>query len=135
MDVNDYIVRDSSIYANPSAFALEQRKDCSLKIGMIRDVIEIKEGLDIAYVVETWLGGKYAAVQCTRATRFGGRYNYEEITYRGFEPDDSNASDGLFDYKPGDMVLIAYLMGDSREGIILSCINHPGRKKLFKVRC
>jgi hypothetical protein len=129
--VNDYIVKDSSIYQDYESYALENSSDASLKIGVIRDIVEI-DGPDIAYIVETWLGGKWTPVQCTRATRFGGVYNYEEITYRGFKPEDSNASDGMMDFKPGDTVLIAYLLGDSREGIIINCINHPGRPKLFK---
>lgn len=129
--MKDYIVKDSSIWQNQESFAVEQKSDCSLKIGVVRDIIEIN-GPDIAYIVEVWLGGKYTPIQCTRATRFGGAYNYEEFTYRGMKPDNSAASDGLFDYKKGDVVLVAYLYGDSREGIIVNSINHPARKRLFK---
>jgi len=128
--MKDYIVRDSSIWQDDSAMAAEQKSDCSLKVGVVRDIVEIK-GPDIAYIVEVWIGGKYTPIQCTRATKFGGVYNYEEYTYRGMEPDDSQASDGLFDYKKGDTVLVVYLYGDSREGIIISCINHPARARLF----
>jgi hypothetical protein len=130
--MDDYIIRDSSVWENSSAMAADYKTDCSLKIGVVRDVVEI-QGPDIAYIVEVWVGGKYSPIQCTRGTRFGGIYNYEEFTYRGFEPDGSQASDGLFDYKKGDTVLVAYLYGDSREGIIINCINHPGRPKLFDI--
>lgn len=128
--MKDYIIKDSSIWQDDGAFSVEKNLDCSLKIGVVRDIVEI-DGPDIAYIVEVWLGGKYTPIQCTRSSRFGGVYNYEEFTYRGMEPDDSSASDGLFDYKKGDVVLIAYLYGDSREGIIINGINHPARPRLF----
>ncbi len=130
--MKDYIIRDSSIWQDDDSYSVEQNSDCSLKIGIVRDIIEIT-GPDIAYIVEVWLGGKYTPIQCTRSTRFGGAYNYEEFTYRGMEPDDSDGSDGLFDYKKGDAVLVAYLYGDSREGIIISGINHPARPRIFDI--
>lgn len=130
MNNDDYIVKDSSIWQDDGSFALENSKDTELKIGIVRDTIEIN-GPDVAYIVEVWLGGKYTPIQCTRSSRFGGVYNYEEFTYRGMEPDESSASDGLFDYKKGDCVLVAYLYGDAREGIIINGINHPGRKRIY----
>lgn len=129
-NTNDYIIRDSSVYANSDAHSLVQSSDPSLKIGVVRDVVELT-GPDIAYIVEVWVGGKYTPVQCTRAARFGGVYNYEEVTHRGFTPDETIGSDGLFDFKQGDIVLIAYINGISGEGIIINAINHPGRPRLF----
>lgn len=130
MDVNDYIVRDSSIWQNDESYALENKSDASLKIGVVRDTVVTKND-EISYIVEVWLGGKNTPIQCARTSRFGGIYNYEEFTHRGFKPDDTMGSDGLIDFKQGDLVLVAYLFGDSREGIIVGGINHPGRARVF----
>jgi hypothetical protein len=130
MEPNDYIVKDSSIWNDQDSFSLENSKDSSVKIGIVREVVFLNEK-DIAYIVEVWLGSRYTPVQCVRTSRFGGLYNYEEFTYRGFTPGDSNAADGLLDYKSGDVVLIAYMGGDSREGVIITSFNHPGRSRNF----
>jgi hypothetical protein len=67
-------------------------------------------------------------------TRFSGAFNYEEYRLRpwvkkfstGLLP--SAASDKL-DLRAGDMVLVAYIEGQSREGVILGGLNHPARKE------
>lgn len=128
MSTNDYIVKDSSIYRDAKSFNLENYKDCSVKIGIVRDIVNIKD-VDIAYIVEVWLNSKYTPVQCVRTSRFGGVYNYEEYNYRGFNPGEDVSADGLLDYKAGDVVIIAYVDGDSRDGVILGCLNHPGRQR------
>jgi len=128
--INDYIVPDSSIYEDNDSYALENRADATLKVGVVRDTV-ITKGGDVTYIVEVWLGGKYTPIRCVRTSRFGGIYNYEEFTHRGFEPDGTSGSDGLMDHKQGDIVLVAYLLGDSREGAIVGSFNHAGRPRRF----
>jgi hypothetical protein len=126
----DYIIKDSSMYVDANAHRLQSVKNSSVKVGIVRDTISLDDQ-DIAYIVEVWLGTRYTPVQCVRSCRFGGIYNYEEFTYRGFTPGDSSAADGYLDYKAGDVVVIAYIDGDSRDGVILGSFNHPGRTRNF----
>jgi hypothetical protein len=125
---NDYIKADSSIpkHRDLESFALDNPQDPILKIGTVQSVVEFKG--DLLYNVEVWLGGKWTAVQCTRTSRFGGIYNYEEYTHRGFI---ELGQYGRFDFKAGDHVLIAYVGGSSLTGAIVGCLNHPGRPRKF----
>jgi len=130
--MDDYIVKDSSIWVKPAAHVIRDNPDATIKLGIVRETVTIDKDKDISYIVDVWLGGKYTPIQCFRTSKFGGIYNYEEFTHRGFELDGSPSADSIMDYKQGDCVIVAYLMGDSREGVILAAINHPGRPKLFK---
>ena len=131
--MDDYIVKDSSVWPNSIATAGIHNQDMSVKLGMVREnyLVENEDGsIETRYVVEVTGGSKGSfPVQCIRGSRFGGIYNYEEYTLRGFDPGQDSASYGIYAIRPGDMVVVAFFHGDSREGIILTHVNHTGRKE------
>jgi hypothetical protein len=128
--MGDYIIRDSSIWDDPKSTSLLYGKDCAVRIGVVRDEIFLTDAGTTRYKVEVWDNGISIPVSCIRTARFGGIYNYEEYTHRGFVPGTSDAST-VRNLMPGDQVIVAYLNGNSREGVILGCINHFGRKEVI----
>ena len=130
--MQDYTVRDSSIWANNTSKQLQYTRDMSVKLGVVRNnfLIERKGGeTETRYTVEVHGESGSFPVICIRGSRFGGIYNYEEYTQRGFTPGESPASKGIPDILSGDLVVVAFFYGDSREGVILTNINHRGRKE------
>jgi len=131
--MEDYIVKDSSIWQNTEANVSVFDQDMGIKIGMVREnfLIENEDGsIETRYMVEVHGGRKGSfPVKCIRGSRFGGIYNYEEYTHRGFNPGQDSTSYGIFAIRPGDMVVVAFFHGDSREGVILTHVNHTGRKE------
>jgi hypothetical protein len=70
-------------------------------------------------------------------TKWGGAFNFEEYRVRPWVGKVSSglmapASADKFDLRAGDVVLVAYLEGQSREGVILGGLNHPARKEKTK---
>lgn len=126
--MGDYIIRDSSIWDDPKSTALLYGKDCAVRIGVVRDEIFLTSAGTTRYKVEVWDNGVSIPVACIRTARFGGIYNFEEYTHRSFVPGTSDSST-VRNLQPGDQVIVAYLGGNSREGVILGCINHFGRKE------
>jgi hypothetical protein len=91
----------------------------------------------LIYIVEVLVNGKQVPVSCTTMVKWGGAHNFEEQTLRpwlnGFPAGAlSPASAGNYVARSGDMVLVAYLNGQSREGVILGGISHNARKKRLK---
>lgn len=126
--MSDYIIKDSSIWDDPKSTSLLYGKDCAVRIGVIRDEIFLTSAGTTRYKVEVWDNGVSIPVSCIRTSRFGGLYNFEEYTHRGFTPGTNDAST-VRNLQPGDQVIVAYLNGNSREGVILGCVNHFGRKE------
>ncbi len=131
--MDDYIVKDSSVWQDTQAHSSVFNQDMGIKIGMVREnfLIENEDGsIETRYMVEVHGGRKGSfPVKCIRGTRFGGVYNYEEYTHRGFDAGQDSSSYGVFAIRPGDMVVVAFFHGDSREGVILTHVNHTGRKE------
>jgi hypothetical protein len=127
----DYIVRDSSLYQDPDVFSVYDRRDSAIRVGIVREERETSEGTT-RYIVEVFIGGNQVPVSCTLMTRFGGIFNYEEFRVRpwlktstgGMLPPSTASS---YDLRSGDTVLVAFVDGKSREGVILGGIKHPGR--------
>ena len=131
--MDEYIVNDSSIFLDQNQYSALNKTNSSLKTGQIIKVTKRTEKNDLVYIVEVFVSGIKIPIACTRMFRFGGIYNYEEYTYRPFNgsPEDTGTiSDET--YKPGDVVIVAFLDGDSREGVILGGLTHPGRKNQIK---
>lgn len=126
----DYIIRDSSIWEDPRSTSLLYGKDCAVRIGVVRDEVFVTTEGKTRYAVEVWDNGRNIPIACIRTSRFGGIYNYEEYTHRGFTPGTSDAS-AVRSLEPGDHVIVAYLGGQAREGVILGSINHTGRKEVI----
>lgn len=129
--MEDRIIKDSSIYRDQDAFQGWHRQNLQLNIGQVSKVERIEEE-DITktvYVVDVYDSTNILPIRCVRMSKFGGVYNFEEVTYRPFNGDGDVASDGPYDIKAGDIVVVGYLAGDDREGIILGCIRHPAREE------
>ena len=132
----DYSVRDSSIYQDPYTHKAFNEYDHSIRIGMVREEITLSDGTT-KYLVEVASGGRQIPVSCFLLTKWGGVYNFEEYRVRpwvrkfptGFLPP---ASAGLYEYRAGDVVLVAYMEGQGREGVILGGLKHPARDEITK---
>lgn len=126
----DYTIRDSSLYSDYDSTSLLYEKDTSVRVGTIRSEVYLKDFQETRYTVEVWDNGVIVPVSCIRTSRFGGLYNYEEYTHRGFIAGDSAAST-IRELQPGDQVVVAFLNGDSREGIIIGSVPHLGRREVI----
>jgi len=127
-----YTISDSSVHRNKASFSALHDKDTSIKLGVVREntVIEDNGILETRYMVEIYDGKRgFTAVPCIRGSRFGGVYNYEEYTLRGFDVGKDSTSYGSPSLCPGDTVVVAYFQGDSSQGVILTCLNHRGRQE------
>lgn len=128
MGPNDYIVKDSSIWKSAGDII---KDDYSIKIGMVREYVFLENTKDTRYIVEVWKNNRLFPMTCVRSSRFGGVFNYEEYTHRGFNRGKDNTSLGNFTVVPGDMVIVAAATGNSREGFILGSVNHFARDQII----
>lgn len=125
----DKIINDSSIWRSKESYKSAMSKDLQIKIGQIRAVLpaEGKDDTSLAYRVDVLDAGVFTQVICVPMVKFGGIYNFEETTYRPYTPDNKAPTGGRFSLKAGDMVVVGFLGGDSKEGVILGSLRHPGR--------
>lgn len=123
------IVPDSSVWRDNESFKRQQSLDTAINIGIVRTANFNKITQEITYIVEVQRDGDKLVVPCRVATRFGGIYNYEEYTYQTYNFDENSDELAAFETKAGDTVLVSFLNGDPREGIIIGSIHHPGRKR------
>ena len=119
-----------------SAYELHDGVDSSLRIGIVRESIETEDG-EIRYLVEVAYGGRQIPVECISMTRFGGAHNYEEYILRkwvGSYPTNvlPSAASDKFNLRSGDVVVVAFLQGKSRDGVILGGLHHPARTPMIK---
>jgi hypothetical protein len=130
----DYIVRDSSVLPNYNTQAATIAQDTSIRIGIVREEKETKTGT--IYVVEVLMDGKTLLIGCVPLVKFGGAHNFEEVKLRPWLTTAagalSPAAGSQYKSKSGDVVLVAYLNGKSREGVILGGLNHNSRKPILK---
>lgn len=126
--MREYIINDSSFHSDPSGMI---GKDYSIRIGMVREHVYLNGPQQTRYIVEVWKNNRLFPMTCMRTSSFGGLYNYEEHTHRGFKAGEDNVGLGNFTVVPGDMVIVAAADGESREGIILGSINHFGRDEIL----
>jgi hypothetical protein len=126
-----YSIRDSSIWRDDYSHGLINQKDCAIRVGVVREEVFLKDIKETRYIVEVWDSGNTVIVTCIRSSRFGGIYNYEEFSNRGFTASD-NKSSTVRALISGEHVLVAYLNGDSREGVIVGSFGHEGRNEAIK---
>jgi len=124
----DYSIKDSSIWENNEAIHLLYDKDCAIRMGVIREEMYVEDFGQTRYGVEVWDSGRIVMLTCLRVSRFGGIYNYEEYSNRGYDLGELASTHKT---QPGDHVIVAYANGDSREGYILGYLNHSGRKEVI----
>lgn len=125
-----YTVKDSSVFQDPESYGLYNNTENRVMVGTVREELFDDDTAQTRYLVDAWLSGTVVTIICSNCTRFGGAYNYEEFTRQAYKMDDSKVPTS-HSIIPGDHVLVAFLGGDAREGVILSGYKHPGRKEVI----
>lgn len=117
-------VRDSSIWKNPSAFALAAPEYNSIYQGTVISVLT--RGRTVLYDCELLCpAGLPILAKCETIQNSNGVYNYEEIIHNGCPNyNDKSANIPATLLKPGDSVIVAFINGNINKGIILGGIKH-----------
>jgi phage gp45-like len=131
--MRDYIVRDSSIWRDVESFEALDRQTTAVMLGLVRSGNFNEETQEIFYIVEVQSEGDKLLVPCRPMVNIGGIFNYEEYTLQTYEYADQRGGAAAFETKPGDTVLVAFLNGDPREGVILGGLHHPGRPRQLEL--
>ena len=125
--MSDAIVKDSSIWTDPSNMAVANRLDAMIRIGIVKNAYNDGDTGELLYLVETQSNGRKINMSCRMMRRWGGVYNYEDYINRGYKTTDSPDPVTGFNAKAGDAVLVGQLNGQGREGIIIGGLNHAAR--------
>jgi hypothetical protein len=120
-------VKDSSIWFDPSTLRTGRGKDPFLRMGVVKFATADKTRNDIRYLVEIQDRNDKININCRMMRRFGGVYNYEDVIYRGYSTNDIPDPIQNWEAKAGDIVIVAFLNGEGREGVILGGITHAAR--------
>ena len=121
------IISDSSLLRDPESMGAIDRRDYAIRIGMVREAHHDEEFDLTRYLVEVRDRPEHQLlVVCTLMVRFGGPYNYEEWIPNTAEP-SSHEQKLHYNVRAGDVVLVAFINGLSREGVILGSLRHPTR--------
>lgn len=126
------IVKDSSIWYSPKNFAAMQEKDPYLRLGVVQKSFLDEENGDVRYLVQIFDRNDKIQVNCRVLRRFGGVYNYEDEILRGYNTTDKPDPVDDFSAKAGDCVLVAFMNGEPREGVILGGMTHAARSMTIK---
>ncbi len=131
----DYIVKDSSIWHDVDHVSLLNRKDATIKVGIVKAQVASSDINHLTYIVEVMDQGRTIEVPCSVMTRLSGPYNFEEYNYRPYATNVhySPLIPGTPETKGGDLVIISYLGGHGVKGVILGAIGHPSRKSELPV--
>jgi hypothetical protein len=121
-------VKDSSIWYSSKDHAVAEKKDGYIRIGIVQKIIEDQAIGEVRYLVELQDYGNKVLASCRMMRRFGGVYNYEDSICQGYSTNDKPDPVSDFSAKAGDVVLVAYLNGQAREGVILGGLTHPARE-------
>lgn len=121
-------VRDSSIWHNPDDMVASTKKDPYVRIGIVLKGMLDEKTSEPKYLVEVRDRNDKITMWCRAASRFGGAYNYEDYTLRGYTSSPLSALADFFAAKAGDFVIVVALGGETREGVILGGLKHPSRK-------
>lgn len=122
------IVKDSTVWRNSSNFEAHAHKDPYIRLGIVKKVYRDAATTDLRYLAEIRDRNDGIEVNCRLMRKFGGVYNYEDVVLHGYKFDDKPDPVQDFEAKAGDVVLIALLNGEAREGVILGALTHPARK-------
>jgi phage gp45-like len=131
--MRDYIVRDSSIWRDMESFEAADRQNNAVMLGLVRSGNFNEETQEIFYVVEVQSEGDKMLVPCRPMVNIGGIFNYEEYTLQTYEYTSQRGGASAFETKAGDTVLVTFLNGDPREGVILGGLHHPGRPRQLQL--
>src|SRR5271165_1684986 len=97
------IVKDSSIWKNPTNYAALDRKDPYLRLGIIQRVFQDTDTTEIRYLVDMRDTNDNVPLNCRMMRRFGGVYNYEDVVMQGYTVTDADDPVTSFDAKAGDV--------------------------------
>lgn len=128
------IVKDSSIWQDEVSYAGIHRKDPYLRIGIVKRAYKEEKTSDIRYLVEVQSNNDSIEVNARYLRSFGGVFNYEDVVYRGYKIEDKPDPVRAFEAKAGDVVLVGFLNGESREAVILGSLMHPARRSSMDVK-
>lgn len=126
------MVKDSSIWQDPSLGRKNGGRDPYLRIGIVKSVSYDPVQGDVRYLCEVQDKSDKVNVNCRQMRRFGGAYNYEDIIDRGYNTNDTPDPVQNYESKAGDIVLVAFFNGEGREGVILGGLTHPSRTIAIK---
>jgi len=123
------IVKDSSIWVDPSTMRGDRGKDPFLRMGIVKSIFPTEDNTqgDIRYLVALQDRNDIVNVTCRMMRRFGGVYNYEDVVYRGYNTNGTPDTVLNWNAKAGDDVIVAFFNGEGREGIILGGLTHAAR--------
>ena len=127
------IVQDSTVWRDSSSFAAVNSKDAYIRIGIVKSLAKDASTNRLKFLVEVYDMGRQLDISCDLVLKYGGTYNYEEVVLRGYKTDDKPDAVNTYTAKPGDMVIVACLNGEFREGIILGAILHHSRKPTLDI--
>lgn len=101
--------------------------DSSIHTGVVHEELPAGNTGETLYVVMVTLHGLDVPITCTRMSRWGGAHNYEEYSPRGYEDPQSIGIGINFSQRPGDVVIVAFMDGVAKQGVILGGVRHPSR--------
>jgi len=122
------IIKDSTVWRNSENFEAVNYKDPYIRMGIVKRVYRDKKTSDLRYLVEVRDRNDAIELNCRIMRKFGGAYNYEDIVFHGYKFEDKPDPVQGFDAHAGDIVIVALLNGEAREGIILGSLMHAARK-------
>lgn len=127
------IVKDSSIWYNPDNYAMFDRRDGLMRIGVVRKTANDSATGELRYLVDVQILSDTVPVSCKMLRRFGGVFNYEDYIMQGYNSNDIPDPVSFPEAKAGDLVLVCLLNGQAREGVIVGGLSHPARKTKVQV--
>jgi hypothetical protein len=119
-------IKDTSIWRHEGFFQAAEKKDGYLRIGIVKRIFKV-ENAEMRYHVEIRDRNDRIEINCRLLRKFGGVFNYEDTVMHGYKFDNKPDPVETFGAKAGDMVLVGYINGESREGIIIGGLDHPAR--------
>ena len=126
-------VKDSSIWQRASDKDAIYRKNPFLMVGIVKRVYRNSDTSEIIYLTEVRSTNDAIEVNAKMMRRFGGAYIYEDVVYHGYNVNDLPDTTQDFAAKAGDVVIVAFLNGESREAIILGGVMHPARTSTLPI--
>ncbi len=129
---DDFVVKDSSCSSNGPTFSAVTATDPSIKMGFVQSSKYNANTGQTSYIVEVLVKGDRIMVPCVHASRFGGAYNYEDFGLHDYNTSEKSRTKFAYATKAGDAVVVAFIDGNSRGGVILGAVTHLSRKPTIK---
>lgn len=121
------IVNDSTLYGDPNTSAAINDRQYGIFFGIVKSV-KAQINSNAKYLVEIFNKSNSFEATCIAVTRFGGVFNFEDSIDRGYTINEAKDPITANTCKAGDQVVVAFLGGDFRNGVILGGLKHSARK-------